>query len=196
MARQVPRGRGRLSSLDLLPIEAQEDVLWAFAELRSRKKTQDEILESFNLRLTVKGIGPISRSAFNRSAIRTARMAHTLGEVREIANALASRLEDGGDENLTLLLSETIKTLVFEMLENAGKLRADGPTAEMMANYALAVKSAEQTKKIAAETRKISEANFMKRANEAIEKTAGAKGLSTEAKEEFKRLLFGVVDGN
>lgn len=196
MASADSQGRGRLSSIDLLPPEAQEDILWAYGELRSRKKTQEDILASFNLRLAVKGLGPISKSAFNRSAVRTARMSHRLGEVREIATALSSRFEDGGDEDLTLLVSETIKTLVFEMLENAGKLRADGPTAEMMANYALAVKSAEQTKKIAADTRKISEANFRKKAEAAIDKTSGVKGLSTEAKEEFKRLLFGVVDGN
>lgn len=196
MARQVPRGRGRLSSLDLLPIEAEEDVVWAFGELRDRKRTQEDILESLNIRLAMKGLGPISKSSFNRAAIRTARMAHRLGEVREIATALSSKFEDGGDEDLTLLVSETIKSLVFETLENAGNLRADGMTAEMLANFALALKSAEQAKKVTADTRKVIEANFKKQANEAIEKTAGVKGLSTEAKEEFKRLLFGVVDGH
>lgn len=189
------RGRGRLSSVDLLPIEAEEDVAWAFAELRARKKTQEDILESLNLRLAVKGLGPISKSAFNRSAIRTARMAHRLGEVREIATALSSKFEDGGDEDLTLLVSETIKSLVFETLENAGRLKADGLTAEMLANFALALKSAEQAKKVTADTRKVIEANFRKQATDAIEKTAGVKGLTAEAKEEFKRLLFGVVDG-
>lgn len=189
------RGRGRLSSVDLLPIEAEEDVAWAFAELRARKRTQEDILESLNLRLALKGLGPISKSAFNRAAIRTARMAHRLGEVREIATALSSRFEDGGDEDLTLLVSETIKSLVFETLENAGRLKADGITAEMLANFALALKSAEQAKKVTADTRKVIEANFKKQAGEAIEKAAGVKGLTAEAKEEFKRLLFGVVDG-
>lgn len=195
MSGVAPRGRGRLSSIDLLPPEAEEDIAWAFGELRKRNRTQEEILESFNLRLAVKGLGPISKSAFNRAAIRTARMAHRLGEVREIANALSSRFEDGGDESLTLLVSETIKSLVFETLENAGRLRADGVTAEMLANFALALKSAEQAKKVTADTRKVIEANFKKQANEAIEK-AGVKGLSAETKEEFKRLLFGVVDGS
>jgi hypothetical protein len=192
MTGAAPRGRGRLSSIDILPVAAEEDVVWAFGELRARKKTQEEILESFNLRLTLKGLKPISKSAFNRSAIRTARMAHRLGEVREIARTLSSKFEDGGDEDLTLLLSETIKTLVFEMLENAGKLRADGPTAEMMANYAMALKSAEQTKKIAADTRKISEANFQKRADAAIE---SVKGLTPELKESFRRDLLGLTHG-
>lgn len=195
MARDVP-GKDRLSSIDLLPPEAEEDVAWAFAELRARKKTKEEIHESFNLRLAVKGLGPISRSAFSRASVRTARMAGRLGEVREIATALASRFEDGGDEDLTLLVSETIKSLIFEMLENAGKLKADGLTAEMMANLATALKSAEQAKKVTADTRKVIEANFKKKADAAIDSAAGVKGLSSEAKAEFRRLLFGVTNAS
>lgn len=192
MASADSQGRGRLSSIDLLPPEAQEDILWAYGELRSRKKTQEDILASFNLRLAVKGLEPISKSAFNRSAVRTARMSHRLGEVREIATALSSRFEDGGDEDLTLLVSETIKSLVFEILENAGKLKADGATAEMMANFATALKSAEQAKKVTADTRKVIEANFKKKAEAAID---GVKGISSELKENFRRDLLGLGNG-
>lgn len=192
----APRSRGRLSSIDLLPIEAEEDVAWAFTELRERKKTQADILDSLNIRLAVKGLGPISASAFNRAAVRTARMAHRLGEVREIAATLAAKFEDGGDEQLTLLASETIKTLIFETLENAGQLPVNGFTAEMLANFALALKSAEQAKKVTADTRKVIEANFKKKAEAAIVSAGGVKGLSPEAKAEFRRLLFGVTDAS
>lgn len=184
--------RGRLSSIDLLPIEAEEDVVWAFGEIRKRKRTQDEIRDQLNLRLRLRGLPEISRSAFNRAAIRTARMAHRLGEVREMAGALASRFEDGGDEELTLLVSETIKTLVFEMLENAGRLRADGETAEMIANLATALKSAEQAKKVSADTKKLINTTFRKQADAVIDKVAASKGLTPELKEQFKRELFGV----
>lgn len=187
--------RGRLSSLDLLPIEAEEDVVWAFAELRGRKATQEDIREALNLRLRMKGIEPISSSAFNRAAVRTARMAHRLGEVREMASALASKFEDGGDEDLTLMVSETLKTLIFEMLENAGNLKANPLTAEMMANFATALASAERAKKISADTRKLIEKDFRKQADAAIEKVATAKGLTPETREAFRRELFGVRDG-
>ena len=190
----APRSRGRLSSIDLLPVEAEEDVTWAFTELRERKKTQGDILDSLNIRLAVKGLGPISASAFNRAAVRTARMAHRLGEVREIAATLAAKFEDGGDEQLTLLTSETIKTMVFEILENAGEMPANGKTAEMMANFALALKSAEQAKKVTADTRKVIEANFKKKAEAAIE-GAGEKGLTKEAQEGLKKFLFGKSNG-
>ena len=187
--------RGRLSSLDLLPIEAQEDVSWAFSQLRGRKATQEDIRDGLNLRLRMKGIEPISSSAFSRAAVRTARMAHRLGEVREMASALASKFEDGGDEDLTLMVSETLKTLIFEMLENAGNLKASPLTAEMMANFATALASAERAKKISADTRKIIEKDFRKQADAAIEKVGAAKGLTPELKEAFKRELFGVRDG-
>ncbi|MFC5423955.1 phage protein Gp27 family protein [Bosea eneae] len=187
--------RGRLSTLDLLPIEAEEDVAWAFAELRARKQTQDDIRDALNLRLKLKGLGPISASAFNRAAVRTARMAHRLGEVREMASALATKFEDGGDEDLTLMVSETIKAMIFEMLENAGNLKANPLTAEMMANLATALSGAERAKKISADTRKMIERDFSKKAEAAIEKVGSAKGLSQETKEAFRRELFGVRDG-
>lgn len=186
--------RGRLSSLDLLPQEAEEDVTWAFGQLRSRKMTQEDIREALNLRLRMKGLEPISSSAFNRAAIRTARMAHRLGEVREMASALANKFEDGSDEDLTLMLSETLKTIVFEMLENAGNLKASPMTAEMMANFATALASAERAKKISADTRKVIEANFKKKADAAIENVARTKGITAEIVEDFKRGLFGMRD--
>ena len=81
-------GRGRLSSIDLLPPEAEDDVEWAHTELAARACTIDEIHQSFCTRLLAKGIKPISRSAFHRSSMRLNRMASRLGEVREIAGVL------------------------------------------------------------------------------------------------------------
>ncbi len=188
--------RGRLSSIDLLPPEAEEDVVWAFGQLRARKMTQEDIREAFNLRLKMKGLEAISASAFNRAAVRTARMSHRLGEVREMASALATKFEDGGDEDLTLLLSETLKTLVFEMLENAGNLKASPLTAEMMANFATALHRAEGAKKISADTRKIIDRDFRKKAEAAIDKVAKVKGITAEMREDFKRGLFNVRPEN
>ncbi len=195
MAIDIPRGRGRLNSVQLLPPEAEEDVAWAYAALRDRKQTQEDILESFNLRLAVKGLGPISKSAFSRASIRSARTAHKLGEVREIASTLATKFEDGTNEDVIILVSEMIKTTIFEMLENLGSLKPSPMMAEMMANYASALKSAQQAQKVAADTKKVVNDNFKKQLSDTVDKVAQVKGLSPEAKEEFKKLLFGVVDG-
>lgn len=40
--------RGQLSSLDLLPDEAQDDLVWAIGELNRRQRTQTDILFEFN----------------------------------------------------------------------------------------------------------------------------------------------------
>ena len=57
--------------------------------------------------------------------------AMVIGE-REIAAVIAPKLEDAGDESLTLVVAETLKTLIAEMLGNAGELSADGDTAMML----------------------------------------------------------------
>src|SRR5688572_17965119 len=116
-------GRGRLSSIELLPVEAEPVVAWAMQELRARKHTQVDILDEFNKRLRAVAveigtpIAPVSLSAFNRYAIRLASIARRLEETREIAGALTERLQPGDADDLTVMVAETIKTLVFELLE-------------------------------------------------------------------------------
>lgn len=181
------RGRGRLNSIELLPDWAEPAVLNAYKALRDQKVTQLEILDSFNAELRLlamqQGITDppvISRSAFNRKSMRLARLAARLAETREIASVLAARLEDGGDEKLTLMASEAIKSIVFDALDNAGEIVASPATAEMMANFASAVKSAEQTKKITADTKLMIERRFRQDTEKAISTAAARQGLSEE----------------
>jgi hypothetical protein len=188
MAAKGPRaGRGRLSSIDLLPDWAEPAVVAALAKLRDNNLPQIEIHEQFNAELRALAFAAgvadppqISASAFNRKTMRLAAHGRRLAEAREIATALASKFEQGGDEDLTLLTAETIKTIVFEMLENAGRLSAAPASAEMMANFALALKSAEQAKKVTADTRIVIEKNFRKQAEGAIDKVGKERGLSAE----------------
>ena len=49
-------GRGRLSSMDLIPEEGQDDIVWAVAELNKRQRSAKEILFDLNDRLAAKGI--------------------------------------------------------------------------------------------------------------------------------------------
>lgn len=195
------RGRGRLSSMDLLPEWADPAVVSALAKLRENKQPQIEILEEFNAELRALAFSAgvtappqISASAFNRRTMRLAAHGRRLAETREIASAIASKMEDGADEDLTLLLAETIKTIIFEMLERAEGLKASASSAEMMANMSVALANAERAKKISADMKLLVEKNFTKRAEAAIEKVATAKGLTLDTVREFKRELFGVPD--
>jgi hypothetical protein len=198
----MKRGRGRLSSIDLLPEWAEPAVQAALGKLRDNDLPQIEILDQFNAELRALAFAAgvmdppqISSSAFNRKTMRLAAHGRRLAETREIATALASKLEQGGDEDLTLMLAETIKTLIFEMLERADGVPAADWSAEMMANFALALKNAEQAKKVTADMKILIEKNFVKQAEAAIEKVSAVRGLSPEAKREFRRELFGVRDG-
>lgn len=186
------RARGRLSSVDLLPEEAEEDVVWAWEQLKRRKLTQTEILEQLNLRLKRKGLRSISKSSFGRAAVRLMRMASRLEETREIASVLATKLDAAGGEDLTLLLGETIKTLVYEMLEHAGELQADGAAAEMMMNFARALKFSEESRRITADTRTKVEREFKKTATAAVDEAAKVRGLTQETADAIKAQILGL----
>jgi hypothetical protein len=195
------RGRGRLSSVDLLPDWAEQAVVSALAKLRENKQPQIEILEEFNAELRALAFAAgvmdppqISASAFNRRTMRLAAHGRRLAETREIASVIASKMEDGADEDVTLLLAETIKTIVFEMLERAEGLTASASSAEMMANMSVALANAERAKKISADMKLLVERNFKKSADEAIDRVATAKGLTPDTVREFKRVLYGVRD--
>jgi hypothetical protein len=188
--------RGRLSSLDLLPEWADEAKLWAFGELKSRQRPALEILDEFNARLRtaawengVTDPPQISRSAFNRASMRLAVLGRRLEETREIAQVLAPRLDQAGDSSVTLLVAETIKTLVHEMLSNAGELSADGDTAEMLMLTSRALKHAEEAKRISADGRRKIEEEIKARAADAIDKVAKKHGGTPESIAALKAAL-------
>ncbi|SIP88793.1 Protein of unknown function, partial [Rhizobium sp. RU35A] len=110
-------GRGRLSSLDLLPDEARDDLLWALAELNRRERTQADILFELNDRLEAKGLETISRSAFNRKSMRLAKRTMQLEERRHIYAGIAERLTPEEVGNADLVLGEFLKTLLDELLD-------------------------------------------------------------------------------
>lgn len=202
MAESVSAKRGRLSEIDMLPAWADEAKLWAFAQLKSRKKSQLDILDDFNNRLRLAAFGEgitdppqISRSAFNRTAVRIAVLGRRLEETRELAEVLAPKLDGVADNSVTLMVAETIKTLCVEMLGNAGTLKADGATAEMLMMTARALTGAEQAKKISSETRAKIERELAASAAKAVDQVAKAKGLSSDVVDAIKSKILGIEKG-
>lgn len=180
--------RGRLSTLDTLPHWADEAKIWAFGELKARERPQLEILDDFNARLRaaaweagVTDPPQISKSAFNRASMRLAVLGRRLEETREIAAVLAPKLDQAGDNSLTLLVAETIKSLASEMLGNAGELRADGDTAEMLMMTARALHAAEQARRISADSRRKIEEEIKAKTAAVIDKVAKKHGGTPES---------------
>ncbi len=117
-AKDRREGRGRLSSIDLLPEEAEDDVVWALEQLRERKLPQNVILAEFNERLADKGIEPISKSAFNRYAVRKAIMFRKIDDVQRISGELVASLGTEGPDQVTVTVAEMVKVMAFQLLED------------------------------------------------------------------------------
>jgi hypothetical protein len=112
--------RGRLSSLDLLPEEAQDALQWAIGELNQRRRTQADILFELNDRLAAVGCDPISKSAFGRKSVRLARRNWRLQERQFIYTGIAEQLTPEVVGKNDLVLGEFIKTLIDELLDGDG----------------------------------------------------------------------------
>ena len=181
------KGRGRLSSIDLLPAEADHIVAWAFQELKDRERLQKDIHDEFNEKLAVLDLGPISLSAFNRHSIRLASMARRHEEVRAITSALTERLEPGQTDDLTIMAAETIKTLIFEMMEDG---KASSPKAAM--ELARALQSAANSQRLSVDRKRAVQTQFESQVEGAIEKVSAEKGLTADQADFFRREVLGV----
>jgi len=184
------KGRGRLSSIDLLPVEAEGDVIWAVEELRKRERLQKDILEEFNGRLADRGIGPVSPSAFNRFAVRKAKAFARLDEVRQISSALTDALGPDSADDLTITVAETIKTLVFEILESDGQISTKGAM-----ELSRALKHAVEAQSISSDRRSKVEADFARQAAKAVETAGKRKGLTADTRDAIKREILGIHGG-
>jgi hypothetical protein len=188
MARE---GRGRLSSIDLVPEHAQDDIIWACAELNRRERSQEDIRFELNDRLAVKGAEPISRSAFNRKALKLSMAARRLDEARHIFSGLADQFTPERVDENNIVLGEFIKLLVFELAQDDAARQSPKGAMELSRAYLAAV----QAQRLSADRRQRLNAEARSLAAKAIDKVGEAKGLTPETKEAFKRELFGVRDG-
>ena len=183
--------RGRLSSIDLLPADCDEDVAWAVRELQARKRTQEEIREELNLRLLSKGADPITKSAFNRYAIAMATLGRRMSEAREMAALIGERLDEQPDGDVGLLVGEAIKTLVYDVIVDAS-LSDESPSIKMLLAAAEAVERLEKARRNNVATAAAKAKDFVRDAADKAERAAKAKGLDTETIDAIKETILGV----
>jgi hypothetical protein len=183
-------GRGRLSSIDLLPEEAEPDVVWALEALRERSMPQNAILDEFNKRLADRGIAKVSKSAWSRYAVRKAIQFRRLDEVQRMSAELVQSLGTGGPDQVTVAVAEMLKLAAFQRLEE-GKLETKG-----IMELARALSSAVGAQKTSAEHRKRLEEDVRDRVDKAIDK-AGETSDSPDAQAVLKRIredVYGIFD--
>ena len=185
MARAVDRRV--LSSLDQLPEECQDDVVWALARLNERSRTQTDILFELNDRLAVKGQGPISRSAFSRRNVRLHRRRDRLAERNHLYAGIAEKLTPEEVGKADLVLGEFLKTLIDELLDG------DGLASKNAMELARAYKDTVMAQRHSVELRDKAEAQANARLKKAVDQVGDVvrktAGISQETLDEINRRL-------
>lgn len=181
-------GRGRLSSIDLLPEDAEPEIVWALEALRLREQPQNAILDEFNARLADRGIGKVSRSAFSRWSLRKARQYNRLDEVRAITGGIVSALGTDGAEEVTIAAAEMLKVAIFERLEQEND-------AKSIQALARALNAAVAAQKTSADHRKKLEEREAAKVVEVVDKAtdlAREAGLGADVVAQIRRDVLGV----
>lgn len=127
-------GRGRLSTIDMLPEEADEHIAWANLQLRERAMPQTEILREFNARLADHGIKPISKGSFSRYSVRVAIETRRMEASRQITDAVLSRMAPGDRADSTLAAVELLKFRIMSLV-----MDEDTPDPKFLGAAALAL---------------------------------------------------------
>ena len=190
-------GRGRLSSFDLLPKEADHIVAWAAGELANREKTQTDIYAEFVTRceaLMREHRGELefripAFASFNRFSLRQARLSRRLDQTREIVAVLSQKHDAKASDDLTIMAAEMVKAVVLHMLGDA----ADGVEPKELKALADGLRAAQAAQNMSADRRAKIEASVKDRMAEAVETVAKARGLTGDTTEAIKREILGVV---
>ena len=185
--------RGRISKIDLLPEEAKPYVTAALNALKDRDRTQEDIREELNTHLLSLGLNPVSRSAFNRKSMWLATVGQNMQQMREIASILAEKLDEAPEGDVGLLLNETIKTLVFDVLQDAS-LSDEAPSMVMLRQAADAILRLEKARMMSFENAEKLRKAFAKQGEEAIKKAGKHAGLNAETIAKLRREFLGVVE--
>lgn len=186
MAAAEQEGRGRLSSIDMLPEEATPDIVWALEELRERRMPAKMILVEFNKRLADRGMPAISKSAWNRYSVRKAIQFRKLDEVQRISGELVNSLGAESPDQVTVAVAEMIKLAAFELLEE-GELGSKG-IAELSRALAATVSAQKQS----AEHRRQLQAEVdarLKQAAAALNEAGAKIGVGKETLAKITNLL-------
>lgn len=174
-----------LSSLDLLPEECQDDVVWALKELNARSRTQSDILFELNDRLAVKGHGPISRSAFSRRSVRLKRRADRLAERDSLYAGIIEKITPDKMAEQDIILGELLKTLIDELIDEA-------KTAEDVKELASAYRQTVSAQQVSANLKAKAIAAADKKIDKAVDMVTKAAGLSADRASEIRKKVLGL----
>lgn len=183
-SKRKPSGRGRRSSIDLLP----EDIrLQLNAALRDRRLTQRQILDAINPLLDERGEKPVSRSAINRYSMHIEEKGAMMREAREAADALVGGLGEQKGTDLGRAVTEMVKTMTFDKV-----LNDDGLEVDDLNKLALICQRIERASKISLEREAQVRKQALEAAADAVEETAIQMGNDAETAQFWREKVLGV----
>lgn len=193
----APKGRGRLSSIELMPSNCDGIIAWAAGELSNRERTQVEIYAEFVAKCEVmmaEHRGALefkipAFSSFNRYAFKMARLTRRLDQTRTIVTAMADKFDPADADNLTIMAAETVKALVLHMLAEADE---DSMNPQGVMQLATALRQAMAAQSVSSDRRRKVEADFAAKVETAVKTVARTKGLTAETAEAIKAQILGV----
>jgi hypothetical protein len=112
-------GRGKLSSIELLPEVCDEHIAWANVELNERRMPQTEILREFNARIADHGCKPISKGAFSRYSVRKAIELRKALASQQITNTIIGQFNLNDRSSTTIATVELLKNRIVELVMGA-----------------------------------------------------------------------------
>lgn len=190
------RGRGRLSSIQLLPLEVNDIVIWAAAELQKATRTQQEIYQEFVERLEERqseSEGELefripSRSSFNRYSTNLDAMTRDMNEMREMASAVVGTLDEQESDDLTLCVTEAIKGIIFHII----RTKKDQIDPKAIANLSNGMLRILQAQNVSTLRRQKLEQEYRSKVAASVETAARERGMSDDTVEAIKAKILGV----
>ncbi len=187
-------GRGRVSSIDLLPEELRVRLTTA---LREKRLTQTDITRQLNELLDKQGLQPVSRSAVGRYSQKIEAKLEQQRRVTEAAEALTSGMEDTAKKSdVGRALTQVIKNMAMDLvMEFDGEKDPDKLLARVtkLANITERIERASSMgAKREMDVHRFVESEFKQKAVDAIDVAAREKGLSGELVDELKVKMLGL----
>ncbi|SDU26948.1 DUF3486 family protein [Desulfobacula phenolica] len=184
-----PSGRGRPSSIDLLPEDIRSQLN---AALRDRRMTQKQILEIINPLLDERGKKPISRSAINRYSMQIEEKGAMMREAREAADALVGGLGEQKTTDLGRAVTELVKTLTFDLVLSGRDEEGEAIGVDTLNKVALIAQRIERASKISLDREAQIRKQVLEQAADAVDETVVEGGLSDEAADMIRRQILGI----
>lgn len=194
----APHLRPRPSAIDQLPEECEAIVAWAAQELANTPRSQTEIYADFRNKLMALqgelglGFDIPHFSSFNRHALRLAKVTARLQRSQMIADAVVARTDGEDADKLTQASTRLLKTIIFEMMENAAD---DGFVPKEAHQAAAALYRLTMAENISTQRRQKLQAEIEAQTKEAVISVAKAKGLSEETAQDILSKILGVDKG-